>query len=250
MIVSNILEKPMVIKLILNSSKSEKSKIKLVSTPEYEIQNSIVSVPKHLEEISGDTYLAQELQGLKHLSVISDGEGNGRNAAKSSKMVIDMLERLLDGGFKEDSAIEIINSIIKLKSNDNNSSTLDSMIIDLRTGESQYIKLGSAPTYIVHEGKVITINNINIPIGISDTPDYLPIARKLVNNDIVVQISDGVLEENSNISNNYFTNYLKNIDVNKSTKSLSDELYKLVLKENKNVLKDDVTIIVTKLKKT
>ena len=123
------------------------------------------------------------------------------------------------------------------------------MIIDLRTGESEYIKLGSAPTYIIHEGKVITISNMNIPIGIADMPDYLPITRKLVNDDLVIQISDGVVADNIDMTNNYFTNYLKNIDVNKSPKIISDELYKLVLRENKNVLKDDVTIIVTKLKK-
>ena len=80
-------------------------------------------------------------------------------------------------------------------------------------------------------------------------PDYLPITRKLVNDDIVIQISDGVVADNIDMTNNYFTNYLKNIDVNKSPKIISDELYKLVLKENKNILKDDVTIIVTKLKK-
>lgn len=248
-IASNILERPMVVKLILNSSKSEKSKIKLVSKPDFEVQSSIINVPKSSEEISGDSYLIEELPDLKYLSVISDGQGCGRGASKSSRMVIDMLERLISGGFNENSAIEIINSVIKLKSNDSNSSTLDNMIIDLRTGESEYIKLGSAPTYIIHEGKVITISNMNIPIGISDMPDYLPITRKLVNDDIVIQISDGVVADNIDVTNNYFTNYLKNVDVNKSPKIISDELYKLVLRENKNILKDDVTIIVTKLKK-
>ncbi len=246
-ILSNILEKPMVIKLILNSSKKEKSKIKVVSTPEFNVQNSVISVAKNGEEVSGDSYLIEELQDLKHISVISDGEGNGRNASKSSKNVIDMLERLLSGGFDECGAIEIINSILKLKSDSQNSSTLDNMIIDLKTGYSQYIKLGAAPTYIIHEGKIVTINNMNIPVGVSDNPDYLPISRKLIDKDIVVQISDGVLHEGLDISNNYFTEYLKTIDVNKTAKQITDEIYRNVLRENKNILNDDVTIIVTKI---
>lgn len=246
-ILSNILEKPMVIKLILNSSKKEKSKIKVVSTPEFNVQNSVISIAKNGEEISGDSYLIEELQDLKHISVISDGEGNGRNASKSSKNVIDMLERLLSGGFDECGAIEIINSILKLKSDSQNSSTLDNMIIDLKTGYSQYIKLGAAPTYIIHEGKIVTINNMNIPVGVSDNPDYLPISRKLIDKDIVVQISDGVLHEGLDISNNYFTEYLKTIDVNKTAKQITDEIYRNVLRENKNILNDDVTIIVTKI---
>ena len=246
-ILSNILEKPMVIKLILNSSKKEKSKIKVVSTPEFNVQNSVISISKNGEEVSGDSYLIEELQDLKHISVISDGEGNGRNASKSSKNVIDMLERLLSGGFDECGAIEIINSILKLKSDSQNSSTLDNMIIDLKTGYSQYIKLGAAPTYIIHEGKIVTINNMNIPVGVSDNPDYLPISRKLIDKDIVVQISDGVLHEGLDISNNYFTEYLKTIDVNKTAKQITDEIYRNVLRENKNILNDDVTIIVTKI---
>lgn len=246
-ILSNILEKPMVIKLILNSSKKEKSKIKVVSTPEFNVQNSVISISKNGEEVSGDSYLIEELQDLKHISVISDGEGNGINASKSSKNVIDMLERLLSGGFDECGAIEIINSILKLKSDSQNSSTLDNMIIDLKTGYSQYIKLGAAPTYIIHEGKIVTINNMNIPVGVSDNPDYLPISRKLIDKDIVVQISDGVLHEGLDISNNYFTEYLKTIDVNKTAKQITDEIYRNVLRENKNILNDDVTIIVTKI---
>lgn len=249
-IATNILEKPFTVKLILNSSKSEKSRIKLVSTPDFDIQTSVISKAKNGEEVSGDSYLIEELQDLKHLSLISDGEGNGRAAYKSSKTVVDMLERLLDGGFNESSAIEIINGVLKLKSNDNNFSTLDSMIIDLKTGESQYIKLGSAPTYILHDSKVITITNSAIPVGLSENMDYIPVVKKLENKDIVIQVSDGVIREEDNAINNYFTNYLKNIDISKSAKILSEELYKLVLKENKNILKDDVTIIVTKVKKT
>lgn len=249
-IASNILERPVKIKLILNSSKTEKSKIKIITNAEFEIKNSIVSYPKNGEEVSGDSYLTEELQDLKHLSVISDGEGNGIKAFKSSKMVVDMLERLLDGGFNENSAIEIINGVLKLKSDTSNFSTLDSMIIDLRSGVSQYIKLGAAPTYIIHNQKVITITNLTIPVGLSADTDYVPIAKKLEDNDIIVQISDGVVSENEDPSNNFFTEYLKEIDCSKSCKNIVDELYRHVLKENKNLLKDDITIIVTKMMKT
>lgn len=249
-IASNILEKPVSVKLILNSSKTEKSKIKLITKTEFDIKNSVLSYAKNGEEVSGDSYLTEELQDLKYLSVISDGEGNGMAAYKASKTVVDMLERLLDGGFNENSAIEIINSVLKLKSDSSNFSTLDTMIIDLRTGNSQYIKLGAAPTYIIHDSKIITITNSTIPVGLFDTTDYIPIVKKLEGKDIVIQISDGVVSDEMDPTNNYFTEYLKEIDINKSCKSINDELYKLVLKVNKNLLKDDITIIVTKINKT
>lgn len=248
-IASNILERPMKIKLILNSSKTEKSRIRLVSTTEFDVQTNIFNTPKSGEEISGDSYLTQELDDLKYLSVISDGEGSGINAAKSSKAVIDMLEKLLSGGFNENSAIEIINSILKLKSSDSNFSTLDSMVIDLKNGNSQFIKLGAAPTYIIHNQKIITISTLNMPAGISSELDFIPVAKKLYEDDIIVQISDGVVNENCDISDNYLTNYLKAIDITKSVKILTDDIYKCVLKEKNNILNDDVTIIVTRVKK-
>ncbi len=246
-ITSNILEQTMSIKLILNSSKKEKSKIKLVSKPDYDIQTSIVSEIKSGEEISGDSYLSMELSDLKNLSVISDGAGSGAEAAKLSNSIVAMFEKLLAGGFDEEKSIEIINSVIKLKSDDTNFSTIDALIFDLKTSEAQFIKFGAAPTYIIEDGKVITITSSSMPVGVINETDYIPICKKLKNNSIVIQISDGVVKDDMDINNNYFNNHLLNIDVNKSSKVIADELRKFILKENKGLLDDDVTIIVSKI---
>lgn len=246
-ICSDILEQNMTIKLILNISKTEKSKIKLVSTPKYSVNVNIINEQKTGEEVSGDSYLSCELDDLKHLNVITDGEGNGKSAAKASSMVLNMLEKLLDGGFSEQKAINIINSVLKLKSENSNFSTLDALVINLKTAIAQFIKLGSAPTYILSEGKIITINNITIPVGIVKENDYVPIERKLKSNDVIIQISDGVVTDKMNCNNNYFTECIKKIDCNKSAKAISDELYKNVLKNFNNKLNDDITIIVTKI---
>lgn len=247
---SDILEQNVTIKLILNSSKKEKSKIKIVSQPEYDIQNAISSETKVGETISGDAYITMELQDLKHLSVLSDGAGSGMQAAKGANTVINMLEKLLDGGFDEQKAVEIINSVIKLKGNDAVFSTLDSFIFDLKTGQAQFIKLGAAPTYILQNGKVTTIHNINIPIGLVKNTDYLPIAKKLDHMDVVIQVTDGVIPENMDVTDNFLVNYLQSLDTTKTAKVICDDIHKLVLKENKSILNDDMTVIVTKIKKT
>ncbi len=248
-ICSDILGQNMVIKLILNITKSEKSKIKLVSVPDYNVNVNIINVPKRDETISGDSYLSYELDDLKHISVISDGEGNGKSAAKASTTVLNMLEKLLNGGFSESKAIDIINSVIKLKSENSNFSTLDAVIVNLKTAIAQFIKLGSAPTYILSEDKVVTINNITLPVGILKDSQYLPIERKLRPNDIIIQVSDGVIPDKLDYNNNYFIDAIKKIDNNKSVKAISEELYKAVLKNYKDQLADDVTIIVTKFNK-
>ena len=248
-IATEILEQNMTIKLILNISKSERSKIKIVSIPDYEVQTSIVSETKTGEAISGDSYLSMELQDLKQLNVLSDGAGSGAQASKGSTTVINMLEKLLSGGFDEQKTIEIINSTLKLKGDDTTFSTLDTLIVNLKNGDAQFIKIGAAPTYVIEDGKITTITNINMPMGLIKDTDYVPIGKKLKDNAVVIQISDGVVTDHMDTKDNYFAHYLAQMDVAKTTKSIAEELHKLVLKENKNVLADDVTIMVTKVVK-
>ncbi len=249
-LISDILEQNMTIKLILNSSKKEKSRIKLVSLPDFEVQVAISSETKTGETISGDSYLSMELQDLKHLTVISDGVGSGITASKSSAAVVNMLEKLLIGGFEEDKAIEIINSVMKMKSSENAFTTLDTAIINLKDGKAEFIKLGAAPTYILEDGKVTTLTNLNIPVGLVSQTDYIPICKNLSNSAIIIQLSDGVVQDLDNPTDNYFTRYLQTIDKTKSPRILSDELVKFVQKERNYILGDDVTIIVSKLKKS
>lgn len=246
---SNILEQNMTIKLILNISKTEKSKIKLISTPKFNIKTEIISEKKVGETVSGDTYLQMELQDLRKLTVISDGVGSGENAAKSSTAVINILERLLSGGFSEEKAIEIVNSIIKLKGDDELYATLDASIINEKDGECFFIKLGAAPTYLIEKGKVVTITSTTIPVGLVDNTDYIPICKKLNEGDFVIQISDGVVLEEMDPNNNFLKNYLLTCDITKPAKLIAQEIKEVLYLNNGGVLDDDATIIVNKIEK-
>ena len=246
---SNILEQNMCIKLILNISKTEKSKIKIVSTPKYNIKSEIISYTKTGENISGDSYLQLELQDLRQLSVISDGVGSGESASRSSSTVINMLERLLSGGFDEDKAIEIINSVIKLKGEDELFATLDAAIINEKDAQCYFIKLGAAPTYLIEKGKVVTITSTNIPVGLVDSSDYVPICKKLDYGDFVIQLSDGVIPDTIDPNNNYIKNFLSTCDITKSAKVIAQELKEVININNDGVYDDDITVIVNKMEK-
>ena len=246
---SNILEQNMCIKLILNISKTEKSKIKIVSTPKYNIKSEIISYTKTGENISGDSYLQLELQDLRQLSVISDGVGSGESASRSSSTVINMLERLLSGGFDEDKAIEIINSVIKLKGEDELFATLDAAIINEKDAQCYFIKLGAAPTYLIEKGKVVTITSTNIPVGLVDSSDYIPICKKLDYGDFVIQLSDGVIPDTIDPNNNYIKNFLSTCDITKSAKVIAQELKEVININNDGVYDDDITVIVNKMEK-
>ena len=244
---SNILEQSMTVKLILNISKTEKSKIKLISTPKYSISTEIVSENKTGEEVSGDTYLQTELNDLRKLTVISDGVGSGEDASKSSTAVVNMLDRLLSGGFSEEKAIEIVNNIVKLKGEDELYASLDAAIINQRNGECYFIKLGAAPTYLIADGKVVVITSNSIPVGLVEDNEFVPICKKLKEGDFVIQVSDGIVPEGSDINNNYLKNYLLTCDYSKSAKLIAQEIKEILYLNNSGTLEDDATVIVNKI---
>ena len=103
----------------------------------------------------------------------------------------------------------------------------------------------------MQNGKITTITNTNIPLGLVKNSDYIPIAKKLEDGAIIVQITDGVVPDTMNTTDNFLTNYLKNLDLTtKNVRTIGDEIHKLVLKENKGILNDDITIIVSKIIKS
>lgn len=246
---SNILEQNMMIKLMLNISKTEKSKVKIVSTPKYVIKSEVISEKKFGEEVSGDSYLRMELQDLRQLCVLSDGVGSGENAQKSSQAIINMLERLLNGGFSESKAIEIVNSIAKLKGEDETYATLDAAIINQKDAMCYFIKLGAAPTYLIEKGKVVTISPTTIPVGLVENVDFVPITKQLGEGDFVVQITDGLLPDNMDPASNYLKNYLATCDTTKSAKIIAQEIKEVLYLNNGGELEDDATVIVSKIEK-
>lgn len=246
-IVSNILEQTMSVKLILNSSKTEKSNIKLVSIPKYEVEVNIETLNKTGQDISGDSYLSMEMPDLKQINIISDGEGSGFEAQRSSKLLLTMLEKLLKGGFDKAKAIEIINSVLKLKSSDQNFATLDAFIFNLKTAQSEYIKIGAAPTYVIEDGKITVLSNCNIPVGILSETSYVPIVKNLKSGDIVIQFSDGAITSDMDINDNYLKKFILNMDLSQSSRIIAQNIMQTISNHYLNSIPDDVTVMVTKI---
>ena len=246
---STILEKQVNIKLILNLSKTEKSKIKIVSKSYYKVTNVAYIGVKDKEVVSGDNYtILNELKN-KYISILSDGVGSSSSAYNSSKNITNMLQKLLNGGFEEESAVEIINNIINLSQAENNFATLDMCIIDLDTLVAEFVKLGAAPTYILSGSKVSTISNHNVPVGLLGSTDYVPISKKLKINDIIIQISDGIISDDENKIDNYFVEILKKVDYKLNKKEILEFIKNEIFKIKGDILKDDSTIIIHRINK-
>ncbi len=105
-------------------------------------------VTKEGSTVSGDCNLQMRLQDGKYLLAISDGMGSGREARKSSKIAIQMLEEMLTNGFDNDEVINFINDKVNFNTASDMYSTLDFAILDLYTGDVKFAKSGACNTYI------------------------------------------------------------------------------------------------------
>ena len=118
------------------------------------------------EEKYGDSYAVIRPDGGKLIVALSDGMGTGEKAFKESSETVSLLEHLLLAGIDREAAIKLINSVLILKSYDENFATLDLLIADLYTGEGEFVKTGGACSYVCREGQVARISTAALPTGI------------------------------------------------------------------------------------
>lgn len=154
----------------------------------------IASICKGENQICGDTFSHIRLSKGQEILCIVDGMGSGVRANRDSKIVIELLEQLLEAGFSEMAAIRMINTAFSINDYVGNPITLDMCMIDMYLGVCNFIKLGAVATFIKRKGWVEVIKSTTLPIGVFETVDFDNTVKKLYDGDYVIMVSDGVLE--------------------------------------------------------
>ena len=174
-ILSDVLQEEIIIKKEKCGLKQEQKMCyqTYISKDTYAMQIGISKTNKEGENVSGDSSLQISLEDGKYLIAISDGMGSGPNARKSSQIAIKMLGRLLSNGFDKETSIELINNTISANIKDETFATLDIMVLDLYSGNIEYIKNGACPTFIKNNKNVDVIKNIALPAGILNDIDLV-----------------------------------------------------------------------------
>ena len=221
-----------------------------ISKDIYSMQIGIAKTNKDGENVSGDSSLQISLEDGKYLIAISDGMGSGPNARKSSQIAIKMLGRLLSNGFDKETSIELINNTISANIKDETYATLDIMVLDLYSGNIEYIKNGACPTFIKNRHNVDVVKNIALPAGILNDIDLVVYDRDVNDNEIIVMCSDEIIESNSEYKNKelWVKNLLEQMETT-NVQKIADILLKESIDNNFGKAKDDMTVIVTKIVK-
>lgn len=165
----------------------------LQAAEQFRLETGTASAAKD-DHISGDTCAIAQLQKGKVALILSDGMGSGKLAAAESAMTVKFLERLLAAEFDVDTAVRTVNSMLMLRTPEESFATVDMAIIDTYTGEAEFLKIGSAPSFIKRVREVRTVQSATLPIGILHQIEIEPIRLTLTQGDIVVMVSDGVAD--------------------------------------------------------
>ena len=220
-----------------------------ISKDKYSMQIGIAKANKDGENVSGDSSIQVKLKDGKYLIALSDGMGSGPNARKSSQIAVKMLGRLLSNGFDKETSIELINNTILSNTENETYATLDTMILDLYAGNSEYIKNGAAPTFIKNKKNVDIIKSIALPTGILNNVDLVVYDRDVEDNDIIVMCTDGIIDSNKEYTNKeiWVKNILENIETENAQK-IADIIINEAIDNNYGKAQDDMSIIVIKIK--
>jgi stage II sporulation protein E len=143
--------------------------------------------------VCGDSHAVIDLPGGKTAVMLSDGMGIGPAAALESSAAIDVLTQLMKAGFEREFAVRTVNSILLLRSSEESFATVDMMLLDLFSGEAEFVKIGACPTYIKRDGEVHEVQRSSLPAGILSAIDVEVHGRLLRPGDLVVMVSDGLL---------------------------------------------------------
>lgn len=210
---------------------------------DYGVKSAVCQLSRKKDSVSGD-YVTGFIDGKgKYYSIMSDGMGTGTRAKVDSAFACGLLTKLLECGADIETAAEMLNTSLMVKSSDESFATLDVCCVDLYTGRTVLYKAGGADTFI-KSGKTVTkIKSAGLPIGVAENLTMSKFSFTVSDDDIILMTSDG-----ADLSEQWLKQTFS-----KETADNLEELVKTVAgAANFNAEKgreDDISIVALQLKK-
>lgn len=165
-----------------------------IEGPGFYTLQGVARIGKGCSQISGDNFMTIDLPGGKQGVALSDGMGSGEKACRESTLVIELLEELLEAGFPEKTAIQMINTTLVMGREEIHYSTIDMSIFDLYTGTCEIIKAGASSTFIKKSKNVEHLSSTSLPIGVLHKIEVDSVTRQLEDGDFVIMVTDGIMD--------------------------------------------------------
>lgn len=202
------------------------------------------------EALCGDSMGVAHLSERRMLLSVSDGMGAGVNAARESRIVVKLIEQLVESGVNPEKAADIVNTALYLRGGEESAATIDAAIIDLNAGHAEFLKVGAPPSYLKRGGSVEVIRSTCWPAGILDELDVQVLAREIHPGDILIMATDGVTEANfdGKAADDWLYSYLQELPMEEA-QVIADLILKYALKTAGFKNRDDMTVLVVRFER-
>ena len=194
------------------------------------------------ERLSGDV-CRYYTDGGQATLIISDGMGSGGRAAVDSALAAGIAEKLLQAGLSPDMVLRIVNTALLAKSGDESLTTLDILQTDLFSGSMRSFKAGAAASLLRSGGRVSRVEGASMPVGILRDAGFAENSDTLVDGDVFVMVSDGVLTDGSA----WLEEYLRDATADTAAALAAEILQAAVARQKDAAHTDDMTVAVIKL---
>ena len=201
---------------------------------------------KNGREQCGDSGGNVLLDEGRQLLMVSDGMGVGELAAKESGEAISLVSRMLEAGFKQETAIDVVNAALSLRGNEESFVTLDLCVVDLYSGTADFIKTGAATSYIKRGGAVKTIRGNSLPVGVLYQVEKEMIHEHVMPGDMIILASDGLLDMDLDEEGQWLSRVIEQAVVN-NPQAMAEYLLDKVISISNGKIKDDITVLVAQI---
>lgn len=232
---------------VRNVIPKEYEAVAFVQDTNFKTLTGLARVAKSGETVSGDNFSFVELSTGELVMMLSDGMGSGAGACRDSENLVEVLESLIEAGFRKESAIRLINTLFVMSYEGKKFTTLDMTAIDLYSGNCEIVKNGAAATFIKRRDEVETIFSSTLPMGIYMEAEPESIETNLSDGDMVIMVSDGVIDAFPGDNKEF---YLENIlqNINSSNPSdVANGVLMQALSRNAKQASDDMSVLVAGL---
>ena len=191
---------------------------------------------------SGDNALYFSCGNGKTAIILSDGMGSGEKAHFQSSITTQLAKNLLTAGFNKETCVRLINNILMMNADRDTFATIDLCMINLYTGSMEFVKTGSANSYIKNAEGYETVYASSLPAGLVQAiePDYD--MRYMKAGDYLIMASDGITDVLDSPDHNEIFDIAEGFTGD--AKVLADNILNAALSYTDGIAYDDMTVAV------
>ncbi len=163
----------------------------LTSRKSFKLEKAFSSVCAKGEEISGDkSGFFDSVNGYSYVT-LCDGMGCGKEAASVSEISYMFIEKMLGAGNCLPVTLKLLSNFLRARSEEYHC-TADILEFDTINARACFIKCGAPDSYVLRGGNIFKVEAHSMPLGLTKEINAEKVEMQLLENDIVILVSDGV----------------------------------------------------------